>query len=349
MAEMMDPDEKDQEEEYTVKKYAKLVFIVLLAAALVAALAALGFLWAENADLKKQLESADEYVLVVQENADLTINVLTGQLTEAQGAVTTLQADLAAVQLTLAETEAALTGMTAAKAEADAQIAALTAELEACTAELAAVTAEKESADAALAALGFTRIQPQVVEPVAEEPAAAEDPAGTEEPVTEEGISEVPGEAFEAAPEADNSHVSVYTVEAMGVAFEAPVSWIIAEDSDTSFVLRETERRSGVYTALVITVQPAETEDEGALNAYLAANNGMQPDGGVPAELMGHPGLYSQETAEDPTGVPYTRRVHAVIVDGVLYAVSITAAPEVFDAALNEVFLPACTSMRMIP
>ena len=332
---MKDPDQTDHEEEYTVKKYAKLVFIVLLAVALVAALAALGFLWAENADLKTQLASANENIRVAQENADLTISDLSGQLTEAQGAVTTLQADLAAVQLTLAETEAALTGMTAAKAEADAQIAALTAELEACT--------------AALAALGFTRIQPQVVEPVAEEPAAAEEPAGTEEPVTEEGISEVPGEAFEAAPEADNSLVSVYTVEAMGVAFEAPVSWIIAEDSDTSFVLRETERRSGVYTALVITVQPAETEDEGALNAYLAANNGMQPDGGVPAELMGYPGLYSQETAEDPTGVPYTRRVHAIIVDGMLYAVSITAAPEVFDAALNEVFLPACTSMRMIP
>lgn len=165
--------------------------------------------------------------------------------------------------------------------------------------------------------------------------------------MTDEVISETPAETYE------NPIVTVYTADALGVAFEGPVDWAITMDadvSDSTYVLSEDQMSDGVFTHLrVIAVKLEDAPVEEQLAAYVTNRYGQQLDQGAPVELLGTAGLSFDMTVEPEAGVTIVSRIHVVVVDGTLYAVEICAAPAYFDAAVQSVFLPACESLRLIP
>ena len=305
-----------------------------------------------NSQLNAQIET-----LTAEKTAvEATLTDTTAQLTQTRSALSDAEQALAQTQETLTATQAELAETASARDEALAQVDILTAELEDSNAQLAKVTAEKEAADAALAALGYAPIkQPVVVEPVEEEP-VAEDPVIDEpavnapvvdEPAVGEGFSETPAEPYHAPV------VTVYTADALGVAFEGPVDWAItmdAEASDNTFVLSEDQMSDGVYTHLAVTaVALTDAPVEEQLADYVAAHYGVQISDGAPVELLGQSGLSFDRTVQPEADVTIVSRVHVVVVEGTLYAVEISSSPAAFDVAVNTVFLPACASLRLIP
>lgn len=326
---------------------------IVLAVLMVVWLVVCAWLLYNNSQLNQQIET-----LTAEKTAvEATLADTAAQLTQTQSTLSDTEQELAQTQESLTATQAELAEMTASRDAAEAQVATLTAELE-------KATADKEAADAALAALGYAPIQsPVVVEPAVEEPAAeepvAEDPAedpveepvtedpAAEEPVTDEVINETPAETYE------KPIVTVYTADALGVAFEGPVDWAITMDadvSDSTYVLSEDQMSDGVFTHLrVIAVKLEDAPAEEQLAAFVTNRYGLQLDQGTPVELLGAAGLGFDMTVEPEAGVTIVSRIHVAVVDGTLYAVEIYAAPAYFDAAVQSVFLPACESLRLIP
>lgn len=322
---------------------------IVLAVLMVVWLVVCAWLLYNNSQLNQQIET-----LTAEKTAvEATLADTAAQLTQTQSTLSDTEQELAQTQESLTATQAELAEMTASRDAAEAQVATLTAELE-------KATADKEAADAALAALGYAPIQsPVVVEPAVEEPVAeepveeptveehvTEDPAA-EEPVTDEVISETPAETYEKPV------VTVYTADALGVAFEGPVDWAITMDadvSDSTYVLSEDQMSDGVFTHLrVIAVKLEDAPAEEQLAAFVTNRYGLQLDQGTPVELLGAAGLGFDMTVEPEAGVTIVSRIHVAVVDGTLYAVEIYAAPAYFDAAVQSVFLPACESLRLIP
>lgn len=322
---------------------------IVLAVLMVVWLVVCAWLLYNNSQLNQQIET-----LTAEKTAvEATLADTAAQLTQTQSTLSDTEQELAQTQESLTATQAELAEMTASRDAAEAQVATLTAELE-------KATADKEAADAALAALGYAPIQsPVVVEPAVEEPVAeepveeptveehvTEDPAA-EEPVTDEVINETPAETYE------KPIVTVYTADALGVAFEGPVDWAITMDadvSDSTYVLSEDQMSDGVFTHLrVIAVKLEDAPAEEQLAAFVTNRYGLQLDQGTPVELLGAAGLGFDMTVEPEAGVTIVSRIHVAVVDGTLYAVEICAAPAYFDAAVQSVFLPACESLRLIP
>ena len=167
----------------------------------------------------------------------------------------------------------------------------------------------------------------------------------------EEIISEYPSEEIDpSAPVVDvmeTDATTVYVADALGVAFEAPVDWVITVDGDASensYILREAELSAGVYTHLIITAVPGDQ-----LEPFVMAQYGVQPGECSAVELLEQPGLCLETTALVDGGVMIIRHVHVAVVDGTVYAVEIAGAPEAFDAVVADVLQPVCASMRLIP
>lgn len=320
---------------------------VILAVLLVAALVVIGWLYTRNSTLRDQVTTLEAEVTALNEtlaaNED-TINGAVAQLNQTQTTLAGVEAELAAAQSALADAEAALELAASVQAEADDQIIALNAALEASNAQLAQLSADKEAADAALAALGYSRIEaPEVVEPVTEEP-IAEEPI-TEEPIeeipaVEEGISETPAEEY-ATP-----IFTVYTADALGLAFEGPVDWVITDDPALQYyILSNTEVTAGCKTSICIMRYWAF---EGAQERY---DQDLQESGDayVPTELLGKSAVYKDVDVTRNDGQVVRERKYMVMVDDTLYIVLFEAAPEIFDAEVTLLCEPICESMRLIP
>lgn len=311
---------------------------VILAVLLVAALAVVGWLYTQNSALRDQVSTLEAEVTALNEtlaaNED-TINGAVAQLNQTQTTLAGVEAELAAAQSALADTEAALALAASVQAEADEQIIALNAALEASSTQLEQISADKEAADAALAALGYGRIEaPEVVEPMTEEP-TAEEPI-EEAPVEEEGISETPAEEYVTPI------FTVYTADALGLAFEGPVDWVIVEDENTnSYILKDTESAS-ILTLLMLTAE------QGASEQY-AADKLASYGESVEAELLGHACQYVDYDFPAPDGSVRRERVHLVLVNGTLYTVAYSTTSEQFDSEMACIFAPICESMRLIP
>lgn len=368
-----------------MEKFRK-ILPVILAVLLVAALGVTGWLLTDRAALQQRVEALEAGLAAEQQTtADVqaTLTGTQGELSDTNAQLTTTESDLAAAQATLAETqsalttaEAALAEMTAAKDAADALNTALTQELEACQAQLEAVTAEKETADAALAALGWTRVQPQVVESMTDEDPAddvtveetpaddtadevpvddvtveetpvdevpADEAPETDVPAAESGeefFSDAPVDADAAEAQESPAPATVMTADQLGVAFEAPVDWIIlTEDEENRFVMRAQESHDGVYASLVI--RRADDMEE--------VPDIPSADGSVMIDLMGKTGLDADHAALNEEGASGLFRACAVVVDGKAYCVSVMACRACFDQVMNDIFLPLCGSLRLIP
>ena len=307
---------------------------IILAVLLVAALGGCGWLFTQNSDLRSQVTTLQDEISALNGNAadaDAELSSITAQLADVQAELAACQSDLAGAQAALAEAQDALALAAAVQADADQQIIALNAALDACNAELAKISADKEAADAALAALGYGRITPPVVV----------------EPLPEETFGETPAEEYVTPT------ITVYTAEALGLAFEGPLEWVIATDSDTSdntFVLREETKSHGVYTQLTLTaMELADAPADEQLATFVADHYGIDAALGTPVTLMGAEGLQLDLSSEPEQGVTIVSRAHVAVVDGTLYAVEIASAPEWFDAAVNSVFQPVCESIRIVP
>lgn len=341
---------------------AKKLLPVVLTLLLVIALAMVAWLFSERAALQQQADELENRLTVLQDTLTGVKDELTraeDQLATANGTASGLEAELAAAQASLMEANTALENERAALAEMTASRDAAEAQLATLQQELDALIAEKAAIDAAFAAAGFTRV-PQFVDsmPVDEngqnaavegqddEPASAGDGDAEEAP-----DADAAGEFFSDAPvgdpyvEDEKAAVTVYTVGTLGVAFEAPVDWIIlTDDEESCFAMRAEECHDGVYASLMI--RSADAADFPELQAL---EDGQTGDGNTVLELLGATGLEAEHEAMNEAGASGLFRACAMVVEGEIYCVSVMACEECFEQVMNDFFLPLCGSMRLIP
>ena len=364
--------------------------LIIMAVALIAAAAVIFWQAAHVLELEEHLMEANAALSSRQEalNAsEAAAADLQAELTFCQGALADAQADLTLAREAHDGTQAALLAVTEEKAEADAQIADLTAARDSLEEQLQQLATDKEMADAALAALGYGRIEAPAVteEPAeevpAEEPAADEPEAVPEEPAVEETevipeepaadeaaeevsaeepeiVTEEPAaeeELFGEEPAVEPMMYNVYTADALGLAFEAPVNWLVEDFETGRYSLVDPENPDGCHSTLNIRSYPA---DGAALADVLAdliltdeeTMSGTVTTGEIIArDLLGEYGLYVDSVYQTQEGPVYCSRLHVIIMDDTVYAVSVTTTQARFEALVTDVYEHFCATVRLIP
>lgn len=347
--------------------------LIIIAVALIAAVAVIFWQTAHVLELEERLMEANAALSSRQEALDASEAAaadLQAELTFCQGALADAQADLTLAREAHDGTQAALLAVTEEKAEADALIADLTAARESLEEQLQQLATDKEMADAALAALGYGRIEaPAVTEEPAEEVPAEEPEAVPEEPAAEEPAEEVPAEEPEAIPEEPATEeelfgeepavepmmYNVYTADALGLAFEAPVNWLVEDFETGRYSLVDPENPDGCHSALTIRSYPADGAALADVLAGLILNDEEIRNGTISAgeiiarDLLGEYGLYVDSVYQTQDGPVYCSRLHVIIMNDTVYAVSVTTTQARFEALVTDVYEHFCATVRLIP
>lgn len=352
--------------------------LIIMAVALIAAAAVIFWQAAHVLELEEHLMEANAALSSRQEALDASEAAaadLQAELTFCQGALADAQAELTLAREAHDGTQAALLAVTEKKAEADAQIADLTAARDSLEEQLQQLATDKKMADAALAALGYGRIEaPAVTEEPAEEvpaeaPAAEETEVIPEEPDADEAAEEVSAEEpeivteepaaeeelFGEEPAVEPMMYNVYTADALGLAFEAPVNWLVEDFETGRYSLVDPENPDGCHSTLNIRSYPA---DGAALADVLAdliltdeeTMSGTVTTGEIIArDLLGEYGLYVDSVYQTQEGPVYCSRLHVIIMNDTVYAVSVTTTQARFEALVTGVYEHFCATVRLIP
>lgn len=326
--------------------------LIIIAVALIAAVAVIFWQTAHVLELEERLMEANAALSSRQEALDASEAAaadLQAELTFCQGALADAQADLTLAREAHDGTQAALLAVTEEKAEADALIADLTAARESLEEQLQQLATDKEMADAALAALGYGRIEaPAVTEEPVEEVPAEEPEAVPEEPAAEE-------ELFGEEPAVEPMMYNVYTADALGLAFEAPVNWLVEDFETGRYSLVDPENPDGCHSALTIRSYPADGAALADVLAGLILNDEEIRNGTISAgeiiarDLLGEYGLYVDSVYQTQEGPVYCSRLHVIIMNDTVYAVSVTTTQARFEALVTDVYEHFCATVRLIP
>jgi len=343
--------------------------LIIMAVALIAAAAVIFWQAAHVLELEEHLMEANAALSSRQEalNAsEAAAADLQAELTFCQGALADAQADLTLAREAHDGTQAALLAVTEEKAEADAQIADLTAARDSLEEQLQQLATDKEMADAALAALGYGRIEAPAV---TEEPAAEETEVIPEEPAADEAAEEVSAEKpeivteepaaeeelFGEEPAVEPMMYNVYTADALGLAFEAPVNWLVEDFETGRYSLVDPENPDGCHSTLNIRSYPADGAALADVLAGLILNDEEIRNGTISAgeiiarDLLGEYGLYVDSVYQTQEGPVYCSRLHVIIMNDTVYAVSVTTTQARFEALVTDVYEHFCATVRLIP
>lgn len=334
--------------------------LIIMGVVLIAAAAVVFWLASRTVELEERLAEVNAALTSRQqtlEASEANAADLQAELSRCEAALADAKADLTLAQEAHAGTQAALMAVTQEKADADALIADLTAANEALEQELQQLAADKEKADAALAALGYGRIETPAVteepaadepESVEEEPAADEAGAVTGEPAEEE---ELIGEE----PAVEPMMYNVYTADQLGLAFEAPVNWLVQDFEEGRYTLMDPENPDGCHSTLTIRSYAADGAALAEVLADLILTDDETLGGAVKAgeivarELLGQPGLSIDQALHTQEGPVYCSRTHAAIIGDTVYVVSVSTTQARFEALVAEVYERFCASVRFVP
>ncbi|MBQ2954714.1 MAG: hypothetical protein IJE07_14380 [Clostridia bacterium] len=290
------------------------------------------------AEQESQLTTSQQQVVDMQMTLTGTKEELArvnDQLTAANDTVASLEQELSAAQAALAEmtaardaAQSALEEKAAACEDAEMQLSSVQEELAACQAEMQVLMEEKAAIDAAFEAAGFARIPP-LVESMTEEEIVQDAPVAGD-------AADDPAEEFFSDTPVDEPYVSdvimtVYTADVVGVAFEAPVDWIIDDDvREGCYLLRSAdEQNSEGYELFLYNIPYSEEAFEYEDKIH----------------LLGSAGVYSEYDTPDGR----MERIVSVRVDDDILCVCFTGPCEDFGHAVETLLQPILDSMRLIP
>lgn len=315
----------------------------LLAVLLVIALAAVAWLLVGRSSLQRQTDSLAGQLTAVQAEKEELHNALTSmqnEMAQVQEQLTLEREAAAELEQNLLAVQDELDVMTEARAEAEAQLASAMEELQHCQRELDAVLAEivikpmddlpgmeddlpvDDATEEAVPA-----VDAPAADAAPEDAPADEMPAG--EPAAEEFFSDTPVDE-PVIPDV----VTVYTADELGVAFEAPVEWIIddtaAEEGD--FCLHSAEEQASGRYELLLSKSPYHGYEFHS-DAY---------DGTV--QLLGREGVYDDCEMTDGR----LQRIVRVRTEEEILYVWFCGPCESFGQ-LEAQMQPILDSMRLIP